>query len=72
MAINARRPLSSVCETWRHPFGWELRLLVEGRALEISNLVRSSTTRVKTIEEWRISMVERGWSELPGARRDEA
>ena len=71
MATNDRSPLSSVCETWRHPFGWELQLLVASRALQMSNLVRSAPATIQTIEEWRISMVEKGWRRSPRASTGE-
>ena len=67
MAQKNSPPLSSVCDTWRHPLGWELQLLVESSALQMSNLVHCGATTIQTIEEWRVSMVEKGWSEAPRA-----
>jgi hypothetical protein len=66
-----RRPLTSVCETWTHPLGWELQLLIDGHALQMSSVIRSVGTvrsagaMIQTIEEWRCAMLEKGWSDVP-------
>jgi hypothetical protein len=58
--------LSAVCELWTHPFGWELRLQVDGHGLQRSSVVRSAAEMLKTVDEWRLAMLEKGriWSEV--------
>ena len=41
------RVLSAVCETWSYPFGWELRLTIDGRGLQMSSVVRSAAEMIK-------------------------
>ena len=56
------RPLTPVCETWRHPLGWELQVL--GHALQTSSVIRSGEAMIQTIEEWRRAMLDKGWSDM--------
>ena len=36
------RTFIAVCETWTHFLGWELRLDIDGRGLQMSTVVRSA------------------------------
>jgi hypothetical protein len=53
--------LSAVCETWSRPFGWELRLQIDGHGLQMSFVVRSAGEMLRTVEEWQTAMLEKGW-----------
>jgi hypothetical protein len=55
--------LCAVCELWTHSFGWELRLTIDGRGLQMSSVVRSAGEMTKTADTWRAAMTEKGWSE---------
>ena len=33
--------MTATCEVWTHLFGWELRLVIDGRGLQMSKVVRS-------------------------------
>jgi hypothetical protein len=56
------RALSAVCETWSHPFGWELRLEIDGHGLQMSSVVRSAEEMLTTADTWKAAMLEKGWS----------
>ena len=47
--------LIATCEVWTNPLGWELRLMTEGKRLEIASIVRSR------LEKWKAAMLEKGW-----------
>ena len=53
--------MTAVCEVWTHPFGWELRLQIDGRGLMMSSVVRSGGEMLKSVEEWHAAMREKGW-----------
>ena len=36
------RTFAAVCEVWSHQFGWELKLMIDGRGLQMSSVVRSA------------------------------
>ena len=55
------RTLTAASETWRHPLGWELRLVIDGQGLLMSRVVRSAPEMATTLEEWRTLMTELGW-----------
>jgi hypothetical protein len=55
--------LCAVCELWTHPFGWELRLSIDGHGLQMSSVVRSAGEMTKTADAWRAAMAEKGWTE---------
>lgn len=44
------RALSAVCETWSHPFGWELRLMIDSHGLQMSCVVRSADEMLATAD----------------------
>jgi hypothetical protein len=54
--------LNAACETWTHPFGWELRLMIEGHGLQMSSVVRSAEEMLATVDTWKAAMIEKGWS----------
>jgi hypothetical protein len=58
------RLLSAVCETWSHPFGWELRLMIDRYGLQTSSVVRSAREMMTTVEEWHRAMLEKGWTSV--------
>ena len=55
------RTLTATCETWTHPLGWELRLLIDGLDLHVGHVVRSSDELATTVDALRTEMVEFGW-----------
>jgi hypothetical protein len=50
----------AVCELWKHPFGWELRLEAAGELLQ-TQVCRSQTEWVDLFEQWKAAMLEKGW-----------
>jgi hypothetical protein len=54
--------VTAVCEVWTHPFGWELRLQVDGHGLMMSSMARSGEEMLARVEEWRAAMLEKGWT----------
>ena len=46
--------------TVQDEMGWDLRLQIEGRGLQMAALCRSSREMVDRAEEWR-AMLEKGW-----------
>ena len=59
---QGNRVLTAVCELWTHPFGWELRLMVDGEGVRPSSVVRSAQEIRTTADMWRSSLLEKGWS----------
>ena len=59
---QGNRVLTAVCELWTHPFGWELRLMVDGEGRRASSVVRSAQEIRTTADMWRSSLLEKGWS----------
>src|SRR4051812_2140971 len=55
------RTLTAVCEVWSHQFGWELRLQIDGRGLQMSSVVRSVESIAETVAAWKAAMQESGW-----------
>lgn len=55
------RTLSAVCGTWTHPFGWELRLMIDGHRMQMTSVVRSASEMVETIEKWKAAMIGKDW-----------
>jgi hypothetical protein len=51
----------TVCELWKHPFGWELRLEAAGEMIQ-TQVCRSREEWVRTFEQWKAAMIEKGWS----------
>jgi hypothetical protein len=51
------------CMLWTHQFGWELRLVV-GSHLEVqqTQVCRTQDEVLDTSEQWKVAMVEKGWS----------
>jgi hypothetical protein len=60
--LKGKRAETPVCEIWSHPFGWELRLTIDGHGLQMSSVVRSADEIRQTAEQWRTAMAERGWT----------
>jgi len=48
---KGERAATAVCEVWSHPFGWELRLKVDGRGLQMSSVVKSAGEMIETAEQ---------------------
>ena len=55
------RTLTATCEVWTNPFGWELRLMLEGHLL-MESVVRSAPEMAQVIEQWKAAMREHGWN----------
>src|SRR5437870_350353 len=55
------RVMTAACEVWSHQFGWELRLQIDGRGLQMSSVVRSPEAITETAEKWRAAMIASGW-----------
>jgi hypothetical protein len=53
--------LTAACETWTHPLGWELRLMIGGHGMHMTSVVRSSGEMHATVETWKAAMLEKGW-----------
>jgi hypothetical protein len=51
---------TAACELWSHQFGFELRLMIDGRGLQMSSVVRPSEMLAQ-IENWKAAMLEKGW-----------
>jgi hypothetical protein len=51
--------MTAVCEDWSHPFGWELRLTVDGHGLMMTSVVRSAGEMLSTSDQWRAAMIEK-------------
>ena len=51
--------MTAVCEVWAVEMGWDLRLMIDGRGLQLSSLCRSMVDRA---DEWKAAMIEKGWS----------
>src|SRR5688572_23464947 len=58
---KGERIATAACEVWSHTFGWELRLEIAGRGLQMSTIVRSAGEMLDTSEQWKIAMIEKGW-----------
>jgi hypothetical protein len=43
--------------------GWDLRLQIDGRGLQMSSLCRSGREMVERADEWKVAMLEKGWQE---------
>ena len=52
----------AVCELRNHELGLELRLVVDGGDLRSSRLLAAGDDVLSVVEEWKMAMVERGWS----------
>jgi hypothetical protein len=50
----------AVCELCSHQFGWELRLTI-GRELVRSQVCRATDDVLRSQEEWRAALGERGY-----------
>ena len=59
--VKLWRTLTTRCEVWTHVFGWELRLMMDGRGLQMSRVVRDADDLTSTVEEWRTALTEVGW-----------
>jgi hypothetical protein len=46
---------------WTHEFGWELRLMIDGRGLQMSSVLRSAEEMVATTDQWKAALIESGW-----------
>jgi hypothetical protein len=51
MSTESDQGQFAVCELWTHPYGWELRLQINGHGLQMSSVVRSAPAMVKSVEE---------------------
>jgi hypothetical protein len=58
---KADQILKAVCEVWTHPFGWELRLMIDGHGLQMSSVARSGGEMLSRVEQWHAAMREKGW-----------
>ncbi len=59
--FKGERVLTATCEVWSHQFGWELRLTIDGRGLQMSSVARTPAESTARIQEWRAAMFEKGW-----------
>jgi len=53
--------LTLVCEVWKQPIGWQLRLVIDGHGLESSAMVYSADLVPIRVAELQALMFERGW-----------
>jgi hypothetical protein len=53
--------LSATCEVWTNPFGWELRLMVDGHGLRMASVVSSAQEMLQMVEQWQAVMRGSGW-----------
>jgi hypothetical protein len=53
--------LTLVCEIWKQPLGWQLRLVVDGHGLEASAMVHSADLIPIRVAEFKAAMLMRGW-----------
>ena len=60
--------LTARCEVWTNPFGWELRLVMDERGLQIASVVRSAVEMHALVETWRSDMLETGWQPNDASR----
>jgi hypothetical protein len=49
------------CVLWSHPFGWELRLDVNGSLIRLQ-VMRSLDDLTTTADEWKQAMTENDWT----------
>ena len=52
----------AVCETWTNLNGWELRLILDGHDVPTTTVVRSADDMRALVEQWRATMLDKGWS----------
>ncbi len=50
-----------VCELWRYPRGWKLRLVIDGVGLEAFEDVHAEDLIQTRVSVWRERMLARGW-----------
>ena len=51
----------ATCRLQSHVFGWELILEING-SLYASQVCRNSEQVLTTSEQWKLAMIEKGWS----------
>jgi hypothetical protein len=54
--------LTAACEVWTNPFGWELRLMIDGHGMQMTSVVRSAAEMLTMVEQWKAVMLEKGWT----------
>jgi hypothetical protein len=54
---------TAVCEVWLHPFGWKLRLRVDGHGLMMTSVVRAAPEMLERSNTWKAAMAEKGWTQ---------
>jgi hypothetical protein len=59
---KGEQTLVATCEKWSHPFGFELRLVIDADGLRMSAVVRSAEEMLATIDKWKAGLLELGWS----------
>jgi hypothetical protein len=50
----------AICERWTHPYGWQLRLIVNEQLARFS-LCYSDAECTATVEVWRADLLKNGW-----------
>ena len=60
--VTGDHTMTAVCEVWAAEMGWDLRLQIYGRGLQMSSLCRSGREMVDRADEWKAAMLEKGWS----------
>jgi hypothetical protein len=55
------RQLEAACRLITHALGWELRLEIAG-SLQRSQVCRTQDEVLETSEQWKVAMIEKGWS----------
>ena len=53
---------TAVCMVFTHRLGWELRLAIEGHGWETTAVIGSADDMRMTVEQWRASLLEKGWN----------
>jgi len=54
--------ISAVCEVWSHPYGWELRMVIDGHGLLLAAVEGSVPKMLARVQKWRAAMLEKGWT----------
>ncbi len=52
----------AVCEVWTNPYGWELRLTLDGHGMPTTTVVRAADEMIALVQTWRAALLEKGWS----------
>ena len=60
---KGERMFAAVCQVWSHQFGWELKLMIDGRGLHMSSVVRTALEMLSISEQWRAALRDEQWQD---------